>query len=253
MHYNKYKLAERLYSLLKTFRKQGDKMAELKLTQASILENMKNEIAFLKYTEKIFDIKSSEFTYYNNNKSDTLSTFNTLCDKHNVTPHFVPRKDKQLAGFDYEYNGFSIDLKVHGKNYDRVFVELFRNETTGFYYSKHLPYTHIYANIMLYDNTIRCYPIDLLVDIVNHKNVNSLHLPSDFYNRQKYFARDLETSSTKLHGSTGFAISADILTKAMRYYLPTVCQNNASMGELISNYTPIKCDIGDFVETKVYS
>ena len=65
------------------------------------------------------------------------------------------------------------------------------------------------------------HPIDLLVDIVNHKNISSLHLPYDFYN-YNLFKSDCKTDSTKIHGSVGFAISADILTKAMRYYLPFV-------------------------------
>ena len=33
----------------------------------------------------------------------------------------------------------------------------------------------------------------------------------------------------------------------MRYYLPFVYQHNASMGELISNYTPIQFNEGDFI------
>ena len=246
MNNNKYYITEILYYLFK-FKKESDKsMQKEKYSQNTVLENMPNEIAFLKYTEKLFDIPNEKIVYYNNSKAETKEKFNQLCRQYNVNPQFIANVEKQLAGFDYEYNGFSIDLKVHGKTRDRVFVELFYNESTRLYYSKHIPFTHIYANVMLNDNTIRCYPIDLLVDIVNHKNISGLHLPYDFYN-SNLFKSDCKTDSTKIHGSVGFAISADILTKAMRYYLPFVYQHNASMGELISNYTPIQFNEGDFI------
>ena len=71
MNNNKYYITEILYYLFK-FKKESDKsMQKEKYSQNTVLENMPNEIAFLKYTEKLFDIPNEKIVYYNNSKAET--------------------------------------------------------------------------------------------------------------------------------------------------------------------------------------
>ena len=72
MNNNKYYITEILYYLFK-FKKESDKsMQKEKYSQKTVLENMPNEIAFLKYTEKLFDIPNE------NNSALSISNISSL-------------------------------------------------------------------------------------------------------------------------------------------------------------------------------